>query len=125
MLPFLHQPFHLAHLALEEAVDADLATVGVESDGGEAGERGVYHHARHRLVGDEVGVVVQQCRRFYGDALVVEDDGGGGVHIQFFPKMGTPCSDTKMPVRAHIGCRLHFFCQEMHSYGWKMSFSQY
>ena len=68
--PFLHQPFHFPHLALEKAVDADLATVGVESDGGEAGERGVYHHARHRLVGDEVGVVVQQCRRFDGDALV-------------------------------------------------------
>lgn len=29
--PFLHQPFHLAHLALEEAVDADLAAVGVWS----------------------------------------------------------------------------------------------
>ena len=83
MLPFLHQPFHLAHLALEKAVDADLATVGVESDGGEAGERGVYHHARHRLVGDEVGVVVQQCRRFYGDALVVEDDGGREQHVGF------------------------------------------
>jgi len=31
----LHQPLHLAHLALEEAVDANLATVGVEGDGGE------------------------------------------------------------------------------------------
>ena len=39
--PFLHQPFHLPHLALEEALDANLATVGVEGDGGEAGERGV------------------------------------------------------------------------------------
>ena len=43
-------------------MDADLAPVGVEGDGGEAGERGVYHHARHRLVVDEVGVVVQQRR---------------------------------------------------------------
>ena len=51
-------------------MDADFAPVGVEGDGGEAGERGVYHHARHRLVGDEVGVLVQQCRRFDGDALV-------------------------------------------------------
>lgn len=49
----------------------------------------------------------------------------GGVQLQFFPKMGTLCSDTKMPVRAHIGCRLHFFCQEMYFYGRKMSFSQY
>jgi len=37
-LPFLHQPLHLPHLALEEAVDADLAGVGVEGDGGEAGD---------------------------------------------------------------------------------------
>lgn len=59
LLP-LHQPLHLAHLALEEPVDADLAAVGVEDDDEEAGERGVDHHARHRLVGDEVGVVVQQ-----------------------------------------------------------------
>ena len=73
-LPLLHQPLHLAHLALQEAVDADFAAVGVEGDGGEAGERGVDHHARHRLVGDEVGVVVQQRRRFDGDALIVEDD---------------------------------------------------
>ncbi len=58
------------HLALEEAVDANLATVGVEGDGGEGGGRGVYHHARYRLVWDEVGVVVQQCRRFDGDALI-------------------------------------------------------
>ena len=58
------------HLALEVIMDADFAPVGVEGDGGEAGERGVYHHARHRLVGDEVGVLVQQCRRFDGDALV-------------------------------------------------------
>ena len=72
--PLLHQPFHLPHLALQEPVDADLAAVGVEGDGGEAGERGVYHHTRHRLVWDEVGVVVQQCRRFDGDALIVEDD---------------------------------------------------
>ena len=45
-------------------------------------------------------------------AVGVEGDGGepGGVHIQFFPKTGTPCSDTKMPVRAHNGCRLHVFC---------------
>ena len=74
LLP-LHQPLHLAHLALQEPVDTDLAPVGVEDDGGEAGERGVYHHARHRLVVDEVGVVVQQRRCFDGDALVVEDDG--------------------------------------------------
>ena len=73
-LPSLHYPLHLPHLALQEAVDTDLAAVGVEGDGGEAGERGVYHHARHRLVGDEVGVVVQQRRRFDGDTLVVEDD---------------------------------------------------
>ena len=59
--PLLHQPLHLAHLALQEPVDADLAPLSVEGDGGEAGERGVYHHARHRLVGDEVSVVVQQC----------------------------------------------------------------
>ena len=32
------QPFHLPHLALEEPVDADLAPVGVEDDGGEAGD---------------------------------------------------------------------------------------
>ena len=56
----LHQPLHLAYLALQESVDADLAAVGVEGDGGEAGERGVYHHTRHRLIWDEVGVVVQQ-----------------------------------------------------------------
>ncbi|MBO2524804.1 MAG: hypothetical protein IKO62_06230 [Bacteroidales bacterium] len=71
---FLHQSISFSYLTLEEAVDADLAAVGVEGDGGEAGERGVYHHARHRLVGDEVGVVVQQRRRFDGDTLVVEDD---------------------------------------------------
>lgn len=71
---FLHQSISFSYLTLEEAVDADLAAVGVEGDGGEAGERGVYHHARHRLVGDEVGVVVQQRRRFDGDALIVEDD---------------------------------------------------
>ena len=35
----LHQPLHLPHLALQEAVDADLAPVGVEDDGGEAGEK--------------------------------------------------------------------------------------
>ena len=35
--PFLHQPFHLAHLALQEAVDADFAPVGVEGDYGKAG----------------------------------------------------------------------------------------
>lgn len=34
----LHQPFHLPHLALPESVDADLAPVGVEGDGGEAGK---------------------------------------------------------------------------------------
>ena len=34
-----HQRLHFAHLALEEAVDADFAAVGVEGDGGEAGER--------------------------------------------------------------------------------------
>jgi len=39
MLPLLHQPFHFPHLALEEAMHADLATVGVEGDGGETGER--------------------------------------------------------------------------------------
>ncbi|MBQ9508221.1 MAG: hypothetical protein IJR53_02235 [Bacteroidales bacterium] len=71
---FLHQSISFSYLTLEEAVDADLAAVGVEGDGGEAGERGVYHHARHRLVGDEVGVVVQQRRCFDGDALIVEDD---------------------------------------------------
>lgn len=71
---FLHQSISFSYLTLEEAVDADLAAVGVEGDGGEAGERGVDHHARHRLVGDEVGVVVQQRRRFDGDALIVEDD---------------------------------------------------
>ena len=60
--PLLHQPFHLPHLALPESVDADLAPVGVEDDGGEAGERGVDHHARHRLVGNKVGVVMQQRR---------------------------------------------------------------
>lgn len=43
MLPFLHHPLHLAHLAVEEAVDADLAGVSVEGDGGEAGKRGVHH----------------------------------------------------------------------------------
>jgi len=42
-LLFLHHPLHLPHLALEEAVDTDLAGVGVEGDGGEAGERGVYN----------------------------------------------------------------------------------
>ena len=46
MLPLLRQPFHLAHLALEEAVDADLAGVGVEGDGGEAGERGCEYKKR-------------------------------------------------------------------------------
>lgn len=71
---FLHQSISFSYLTLEEAVDADLAAVGVEGDGGEAGDRGVDHHARHRLVGDEVGVVVQQRRRFDGDALIVEDD---------------------------------------------------
>lgn len=39
-LPLLHQPFHFPHLALQEAMDTDLAAVGVEGDGGEAGERG-------------------------------------------------------------------------------------
>lgn len=38
--PPLHQPLHFLHLALEETVDADFPTVGVEGDGGEAGERG-------------------------------------------------------------------------------------
>jgi len=45
-----------------------------DGDGGEAGERGVYHHTRHRLVWDEVGVVAHQCRRFDGDALIRKDD---------------------------------------------------
>jgi len=80
-LLFLHHPLHLPHLALEEAVDADLAGVGVEGDGGEAGERGVYHHAGHRLVGDEVGVVMQQRRRFDGNALIGEDDSGREQHV--------------------------------------------
>ena len=62
---------------------SDLAPVGVEDDGGEAGERGMDHHARHRLVGDEVGVVMQQRRCFDGDALVVEDDGGREQHVGF------------------------------------------
>ena len=83
MSPFLHQPFHLPYLALQEAVDADFAAVGVEGDGGEAGERGVDHHARHRLVGDEVGVVVQQRRCFDGDALIIEDNGGREQHVGF------------------------------------------
>ena len=45
-LPLLHRLFHLAHLALKEPVDADLAPVSVEGDGGEAGERGVDHKKR-------------------------------------------------------------------------------
>ena len=64
-------------------MDADLAAVGVEGDGGEAGERGVYHHAGHCLVGDEVGVVVKQRRRFDGDALIREDDSGREQHVGF------------------------------------------
>ena len=64
-------------------MNADFAPVGVEGDGGEASERGVDHHARHRLVGDEVGVVVQQRRCFDGDALVIEDDGGREQHVGF------------------------------------------
>ena len=39
ILPLLHQPLHLSHLALKEAVDTDLAAVGVEGDGGEASKR--------------------------------------------------------------------------------------
>jgi len=41
MSPLLHHPLHLPHLALKEPVDADLAPVSVEGDGGEAGDRGV------------------------------------------------------------------------------------
>ena len=36
--PLLHHLLHLPHLALEEAVNADLAAVSVEGDGGEAGK---------------------------------------------------------------------------------------
>lgn len=31
-------PLHLAHLALQEAVNGNSAAVGIEGDGGEAGE---------------------------------------------------------------------------------------
>ena len=41
ILSFLHQPFHFTHFPLEETMHADLATVGVECDGGEASNRGV------------------------------------------------------------------------------------
>lgn len=36
---FLHQSISFSYLTLEEAVDADLAAVGVEGDGGGAGSR--------------------------------------------------------------------------------------
>lgn len=86
MLPFLHQPFHLPHQKQCTMNNVQLAQVVLivhwqlsivhwqEGEGGEAGERGVYHHTRHRLVWDEVGVVAQQCRRFDGDALIRKDD---------------------------------------------------
>ena len=55
-LPFLHQPFHFPHLALEEAVDADFAPIGVEGDGGEADWRGlppIFSKKGHSLFGQE------------------------------------------------------------------------
>ena len=62
---------------------ADLTAVGVEGDGGETRNRGVDHHARDCLVGDEVGVVVQQRRRLDGDALATENDCWREQHIGF------------------------------------------
>ncbi len=35
---FLHYPFHLAHLTLQEAVDGNFAAIGVEGDGRETGD---------------------------------------------------------------------------------------
>ena len=64
-------------------MDADLAAVGVEGDGGEAGDGCVDVYGGEGLVGDEVGVVIQQRRRFDGDALIGEDNGGREQHVGF------------------------------------------
>ncbi len=44
---FLHQSISFSYLTLEEAVDADLAAVGVEGDGGGAGSRNL--SLKHRM----------------------------------------------------------------------------
>lgn len=79
----LHQPLHLTHLALQESVDGNLAAVGVEGDGGEAGEGRVDVHAGDSPVRDELRVVVQQGGLLYCDALIIENDGGREKHIRF------------------------------------------
>ena len=105
-------------------MDFHRAAVSVKGNSGEASKGCMDEHAGDGLVWHELCVMVQQRGHLDGDTLFGEDYSRRGVH-PIFSKIGTPCSDTKMPVRAHIRCRLHFFCQEMHSYGRKMSFSQY
>ena len=64
-------------------MDADFAAVGVEGDGGEAGERGVDEHAGDGLVWHKLRVMMQQRRHLDGDTLVSEDDGGREQDIGF------------------------------------------
>lgn len=83
ILSFLHQPFHFTHFLLAEAMHADLSTISVKSDGGETNNRSMDHNARDRLVGNEVGVVVQQRRRLDSNALTTKDNRRREQHIRF------------------------------------------
>ena len=62
---------------------ADLATVCVEGDAGEARDGGVNHHALDRFIRNEVGVVVHQRWCLDGDALATENDCWREQHIGF------------------------------------------
>lgn len=83
ILSFLHQSFHFTHLLLEETMHANLATVSVKGDSGEANNRGVDQNARDCLVRDEVGVVVKQRWRLDSDAFATKDDCWREQHIGF------------------------------------------
>ena len=83
ILSFLHQSFHFTHFLLAKSMHANLSTLSVKSDGGETNNRSVDHNARNRLVGNEVGVVVQQRRRLDSNALPTKDNRWREQHIGF------------------------------------------
>ena len=65
ILSFLYQSFHLTDFPLEEAVHADLTTIGVEGNGGEANDRGVNPNTRDRLVRDELHNIKRGYNRMF------------------------------------------------------------
>lgn len=79
----LHQSPHLPHLALKEAMDADLAPVGVKCDGGEASDGGVNVHAGDGFVRHKLRIVMQQSRHLDCDTLIGEDDSGREQDVGF------------------------------------------